>query len=292
MNSLLKKYLVLFHIAMFLSFSLVTLAQADECWSQLSKLSKPATFILSMGANTNGLTMAAHDAKRFAAAMKQRLPDAHVCTLTQVRKSQMERALEHLKTITKSTDQVFIYFSGHGTFLEEGSFKQDEADCLDEALVPVYQGEWEREAVRDDTLVRWVNALPVKPANICVFLDTCFASSMRRASCTDNLTEKFFKYGRMPDRLTEFRGKECPSHQHLHQLKGILYAASGESESAWEIKGKGGRFTYQLLNILESNQGKLSMSELDAAFTKVANDIFNETQNTECIQQPQRWPSQ
>ncbi|MCP4697949.1 MAG: SUMF1/EgtB/PvdO family nonheme iron enzyme [Gammaproteobacteria bacterium] len=294
-----------------------------SCWQGVSvRYSKARTFILAMGANTDGVRMANKDARAFAKGISSRfkVPSAHTCVLTDIWRSQFRDSLKRLKTLTKSNDRAFIYFSGHGTYLEEGRYNRDEADCLDEALVTKYKKDPSTESVRDDLLVKWINALPVTPQNRVVFLDTGFASSMRggskdtgsassmrggskdtgsvssmrggRKACP-GVTEKWLKYPGMPLDKKAFRhGKACPErNKNLHHIKAAFYAASKEGQSAWEVSGKGGRFTYTFLEKLKRyKKGKrLTLADFNAVFNKASATIRAATKKTRCEQHPARF---
>ncbi|MCP4696363.1 MAG: caspase family protein [Gammaproteobacteria bacterium] len=280
-----------------LGFSVAEARTLRICWPELNSPADeyPASFILSMGANGTGrLKKANDDAENFAKEMASRLGihPSGTCVLTDIHNGEFRKNLKRLKKLTKKNDSVFIYFSGHGTYLQEGKYHKDEPDCLDEALVPHYEKDVSTESIRDDSLVRWVNALPVQENNVFVFLDTCFASSFRRGKRCSRVKEKFLKNGKMPFRSSAFRGKECPERKHLHELKGTLYAASREGQSAWEIEGKGGRFTYTFLDKLKNykKDKKLDVSDLNPVFRQTVDEILRTTKNTSCFQEPQKWP--
>ncbi len=251
---------------------------AATCWTG-GKSAGPAHFILAMGANTGKVKLAHKDARAFAKAMQKRfkVPASHICTLTSVTRWQMRDALEKLQKIVRKQDQVIIYFSGHGTFLPDNN--ADEPDCVDEAFVTAYKKDPAVESVRDDQFVRLVNKIGTQ--KITTFVDTCFASGLRKGgkkSCP-KVKNKFLVKGRAG---TALRGKNCSVKRRLAQLKGVLFAASKEEQIAWEVKNKGGRFTYTFLNMMKKHPD----ASLKKIFKLTKKKISTATRGTICYQQP------
>ncbi len=262
----------------------------SSCWPK-NRPNRPASFILAMSANTDGLKKANDDAQKWANAIQKhfKVPSSYVCILKNVTQGKFEYALKKLQKLARQGDKVFIYFSGHGTFLPDNN--NEEKNCQDEAFVTYYKRDPFVESIRDDYFVELVNG--IKTNHIITFLDTCFASSFDRGKATERacrVTDKFLDRGQAKQAYKlVFRGKRCPDRgKHLDQLKGILYAASKENQSAFEIRDKGGRFTYVFIEIMK----KLPKdSSLDEIFERTAAKISKETKGTSCHQEPQRRPS-
>lgn len=288
-----KSYFLIF-ITILLTFQL-TIAWAKNCdwynrnWNRTT--TRPASFILAMGVEnknddlTNDLTLANEDAQRWATAMQTHfeVPKPHyVCVLENVTQGQFIEALRRLQKLVRQTDKVFIYFSGHGTYLEDK--EKRERDCHDEAFVTYYKRDPAAESIRDDTFVKEVNKIGTN--QIITFLDTCFASSLRRSKKCSVINKLLTNRKAGQGFLSySFRGVECSgTGKHLHELKGILYAASKEKQLAFEIPKKGGYFTITFIDMLE----KYSHKTLDEIFNLTARKVATETKGTYCVQQPQR----
>ncbi|MCP4702824.1 MAG: caspase family protein [Gammaproteobacteria bacterium] len=248
---------------------------------RFERTSESAHFILAMGANTDKVSQANKDAEDFAKAMRERftIPPRQVCILADVERQMFIKTLERLQKIVKSRDKVIIYFSGHGTFLTDNNL-DDEEDCVDEALVMVYRNDPEVESIRDDHFVRLVNK--IRTDDISIFLDTCFAGGLRRGIGACHKTkDKFLVKGNAGTALPG----NCPVKKGLSRLKGTLYAASKEDQSAWEIRGQGGRFTWTFLNFMKKHPGE----GLDRIFERTKKRISTDTKDTSCYQEPQRY---
>ncbi len=263
------------------------------CWSgvQVAEPGQDMIFILAMGANTEGVSMANQDAEAFSNALRSHfeVPAANVCVLTDVRNWEFRDTLTKLAELVRPQDTVFIYFSGHGTYVQDKT--EDEIDCMDEAFVTFYpQGRQEPDLVRDDTFIRLTNKLNTD--KLFAFLDTCYASSFRRnlqrAECPDKGKTKILRKGNAGKRP---RGRKCRQHKSLRTFKGTLYSAASAHQAAWEIKQKGGRFTRIFLNNLVKyrNTSRDRYDALDAVFQDTKNTLSSRTRNTVCEQTPERW---
>jgi len=259
-------------------------AIAAECWPELNAANpKKETFILAMGANTGDLMMANHDAKSFAKAIQERfkVPDSHVCVLSNVSFWSLKKALKKLSKLVLEPDRVLIYYSGHGKTAKDRN--RDEIDCLDEGFVTYYRPGQNPQHLVDDDFVKLVNK--IKTQHITTFIDTCFASGIQRGEkgCPNGTKSKFLVPKGDDDTL---ESKNCRPPQLLNKLKGTLYAASEESKNAWEYPGKGGIFTYIFVQTMKNNLN----AELDKIFKLTAKKVKQQTKNTPCQQHPQKWP--
>lgn len=231
-----KKSLLVF-VLIFLSNNVN--ASALNCWKNHTKT--PTSFVLAMGANTKGLKMSNFDAISFAKGIQKRfrIPSSNICVVKNVKRWQFEYVLERLAKLVHSEDQVFIYFSGHGTKLVDHS--GDEKDCYDEAFVTVNYSGKGIGYLSDDAFVYLVNKLKTK--KILTVIDTCFASGLLRGSC-QNTKSKFLKNTKQKHKKCRVRSKFQPT------LKGVLYAAAKEDQAAWELRD-GGLFTSTFLKYLK-----------------------------------------
>ncbi|WP_069472533.1 caspase family protein [Candidatus Marithrix sp. Canyon 246] len=222
-----KKYLLVL-ILVFLSNNIS--ASALNCWKNHTK--KPTSFVLAMGANTKGLKMSNFDAVSFAKGIQKRfrIPSSNICVLKNVKRWEFEYVLQRLAKLVHQQDQVFIYFSGHGTKLVDHS--GDEKDCYDEAFVTVHYSGKGMEFLSDDAFVYLVNK--IKTNKILTVIDTCFASGLLRGAC-QHTKSKFWS--------NKQKHKKCRTRRTFQPtLKGILYPAAKEDQAAWELRD-GGLFT-------------------------------------------------
>lgn len=265
------------------------------CWRRISAhinhKKSPKTFILSAGAETGKLKKANQDARQFKQAMQTRfrVPDNQVCLLANVYRAEFEQALRDLKRWVKRDDLVIIFFSGHGSFIEDDN--GDEADKYDDVLVTVdvIDIEWpaKKEVVVDDDLVKLVNALPTQ--RIVTFLDTCFSGGMYMGPQHDAGSKpqtKFLIKGALglinswlfdADSSQQKRGVVDFAH-----LKGVVFAAAQENQNAWE-DSEGGVFTTTFLKRLK----RTSRKNLDRLFDETKADM-RQSKRTPEIQTPQK----
>jgi hypothetical protein len=203
-----------------------------NCWKTINRTKIPTSFVLAMGANTKGLKMSNFDAQSFAKGIQKRfrIPSSNICVVKNVKRWQFEYVLEKLAKLVHQQDEVFIYFSGHGTKVKD--YSGDEKDCYDEAFVTVHHSGKGMEYVSDDAFVYLVNKL--KTNKILTVIDTCFASGLLRGSC-QNTKSKFWKNNKQKQKKCKIRIKAKP-------IKGILYSAAKEDQAAWELRN-GGLFT-------------------------------------------------
>lgn len=107
-------------------------------------------------------------------------------------------ALEMLKNSCKEGDKVIIHYGGHGTQLRD-QLGGDEADTLDEALVPydapLLKGSKITQSnlfIRDDEIGTYLDALRKKvgyTGHVLILIDACYSGTMSRGQArlrTDN----------------------------------------------------------------------------------------------------------
>jgi hypothetical protein len=259
-------------------------SQAIPCWNNLKyNSSTSAKFILAMGANTGDLKNTNHDAENFLNVIQQRfkVPNSNVCLIKNVRHWQFKSSLKTLAKIVDSKDQVFIYFSGHGTQVPDNN--TDEQNCVDEALIPFdFKGK-RYQAISDDQFVYWVNKINTN--NIISVIDTCFSGGMFRGDkMCQNAKSKFWLMDYISSLLPK---KTCQVKPLKNRLKGVLYAATKESQTAWEL-AEGGFFTLGFVKNIQAYPNKT----LDSIFEITANEIKLESSKCDIQQEPQRWSSE
>jgi hypothetical protein len=248
-------------------------------------------FMLAAGANTENLTKTSVDIKNFSQAMQGyfKIPQSQICQLPNAFKAELETALQSLNAHLASHDLVIIYFSGHGTFIEDDN--GDEKDGWDEILV-TYDSQCKKKVkddngLRDDYFVKLANNLPTD--RVLTVMDTCFSSGMVLGSSLPNLLlanvqSKFLVKG-------EF-GTQAPRPQsdkkiliknevgNLDSLKGLLLAAADEKQNAFEIE-KGGLFTVKFIEQLRQ------YADLKKAFEQTKIQVLEITEKSKSPQTPQ-----
>jgi Caspase domain len=237
----------------------------------------PPYWLLATAANTGDLKEANNDALRFKKAMQKRysIPDQQICVLDNVYRQELVEALQVLKARVTDKDLAIIYFSGHGSTIDQGS----DENMIDEVLV-TYDAQ-DREltktapcdsyVLRDKSFVALVNDLPT--ARVLTVIDACFSGGMYMPPTIDHLPEARLKYfvgdrclsTQLPSYKTDTAGK-------LDKLKGLLLSASAEHEyaQAWEIPGGGGIFTTKLVEAL----AQAPLGKFQDAFKRTAEQVF------------------
>jgi hypothetical protein len=101
----------------------------------------------------------------------------------------IKAALESLAKKVKANDQVVILLSGHGTQIPDQDPPQNddpEPDGMDEAFLPADVATWAPgkgvpNAIRDDELRHWLDALVSRDAYVWLIADCCHSGTMLRA---------------------------------------------------------------------------------------------------------------
>ena len=89
----------------------------------------------------------------------------------------MLEGLRWLEDGVGSADRAFVYYSGHGTQLEDDN--GEESDGCDEALVPVNENL--DELIRDDTFGQPLRRLADRGAQVLAVVDSCFSGTIVKA---------------------------------------------------------------------------------------------------------------
>jgi hypothetical protein len=101
------------------------------------------------------------------------------------------RELDMLARRVKPTDQVLVYFSGHGSYQPDQATPEagkDEADGVDEILLPIDIGDWDDDggtvenAITDDEFGQRIEALRERGAYVWVIVDACHSGTALRGS--------------------------------------------------------------------------------------------------------------
>ena len=264
-----------------------------SCWEKPLISKAPTAFILAMGANVGELKKANTDAQAFADAIQKRfnIPSPNKCVLKNVTRGDFKSALKRLQKLVRKPDQVFIYFSGHGTQVPDNN---NDEGCYDEAFVIFSDIGSKPYRIRDDFLVAQVNKIGSN--RITTIIDTCFSGGMLRGShnCLDMKSKLWFADDDESDILPK---NDCPStdikllkgtvYTASEVLKGTVYTASKEYQLAWEFD-KGGVFTTFFIE----NMRKNSKTKLKKIFDMTAKQVSRKTGQRDCeqLQEPQRQP--
>lgn len=246
-------------------------------WSRT--ISKPAIYILAMGANTGKLNKADKDAKDFANSLKyyylrNSKQPVLVCLLINKQASITNwwKVISKLQKEVSKQDTVIFYFSGHGT-----AQLKEEFFCPENFLI---MGDGNK--LLDKILMRKLTEF--KTNNLNLFLDTSYTSGLFRGQhCVNKNSKVMFMQnsGLYPHACRENNTfLSDPTY-----VNASIYTASRQNQDAFETK-TGGLFTQTFLKILNSDKNQ----ELSQIFHKTANQIAKETKGEMmCRQQPQMW---
>lgn len=236
-------------------------------------------YILALGANVGQLTKANADARNFASTLQRlfAVPQNQVQVFENAYKRDFAAGMEWLRASARPGDLVLIFFSGHGSTLEDDD--GDEADGLDEVFVmyDVQQADYPsaRDVVRDDEFAFWVDQLPTD--RVIVVIDACHSGGLHKT--LTNVRTKFFVGGDLgrPAKMgvgsrqtvqpalspEKDLGGSAPSQAKtpprrdlaggVEGRKGLVYAAAQENEFALEF-ADGGLFVTRLLQ--QANQAR------------------------------------
>jgi len=130
------------------------------------------------------------DASEFKKILMQyaAIPEDHIKTITgknATRANIKNLIYEYLSSKASPEDEVFIFFSGYGTFIKDDN--SDEKNGLDECIIP-YDGKISNpngNYIRDDDLLNWLKA--VKSRNIVLLLDAEKSSGMNELASRDGI---------------------------------------------------------------------------------------------------------
>ena len=112
-------------------------------------------------------------------------------------RANIEREFQRLAATAAAGDTVFILMGGHGSQQPENHRPgaEPEPDGLDEVFLPRDVGAWDDKvgavanAIIDDDLGAWLQAIRAKGASVCVVLDACHSGTMTRGGGGEQLRQ-------------------------------------------------------------------------------------------------------
>jgi hypothetical protein len=149
---------------------------------------------------TQHLAGPGNDARLMRRLLRSRFdfPADHITTLAEGEdaegrptRANIERAFRRLAEVTQAGDQVVVFLAGHGARQPESDPpdpKYPEPDGIDEIFLPADVKEWkgfpERvpNAIVDDDLRVWLEALTAKRAYVWAIFDCCHSGTMTRGT--------------------------------------------------------------------------------------------------------------
>ncbi len=204
-------------------------------------------------------------------------------------RANIARAYRDLARRAAKDDQVFILMSGHGSLQPANNDPDDmEPDGFDEIFLPADAGKWDEEkrvvrnAIVDDDVQEWVEAIVAKGAFVWIVFDSCHSGTMTRAlSVEDRHLRRLAPETLIPqEALTEARsravrtrGAAVPTGGGMldkHEPAGGLVAmyAAQSIEPTFEMPlpmpddPRRGIFTYTIANVLSKANGAFTYREL------------------------------
>lgn len=176
-------------------------------------------------------------------------------------KAGIERAFAGVAKSARSGDLVFIYFSGHGSFVPDRDGDEVDGDRLDEVLLPydAVLGD-ESTYIIDDNLGYMVSRLPASP--VAIIVDSCHSAGQGKSVPTPGLLVKGTGDSIAKDIFTDAGGG----------VGRALLSACQSGEVAYENEALGhGVLTYFVLQAIEQqfaadsdHNGILTFDELGA----------------------------
>jgi len=229
-------------------------------------------FILAVGANTHCLKETHRDARDFATAMQGlfNVPVNRTCVLDNAYRHEFVPALERLAQVAKSDDLVIIYYSGHGTKLDDEDGDETDGDKKDEAFVPVSVKPRKKYLLIDDDFSTLIGAIPTE--NILTVIDACFSASLTKLDRTDKPSEGPLKFLLWPWGNSNVDEPVITHVGDIDDVKGVLLSAAREGENARELPGRGGRFTVFFLEELKKARSAQNV-DLLAVFEKTRDRV-------------------
>jgi len=173
-------------------------------------------------------------------------------------KRNIEAAFTRVSQLDKPEDTVFLYYSGHGSFVRDADGDEADGDHLDETLLP-YDAVRGREDTQiiDDIFGYWISRLDSR--SVIVLLDACHSGGHGKGVSAEDIPAKGGGDSLVKDIFTDPNAKPG---------RGVL-AACGSGEKAFEsLDLEHGVFTYFLLQGLQFKQadatgdGAVTLGEL------------------------------
>ncbi|PHR95734.1 MAG: hypothetical protein COA78_29640 [Blastopirellula sp.] len=194
------------------------------------------------------LSACEQDAKQLAKFMlkKGNLDAAIVLTNEDATLSKIRSAFSQLVANSKPQDEVFIYWSGHGSQIADDN--GDERDGEDELLIPYdFDGSSlssiKNSILIDDTFGRWIQELDKR--KVVVIIDACHAGGQATGKSVEQNKNNFDFY------LSE----NCRTKDIGQRDAALLLSSQASETSKVHRNGKISVMTHFLLEKLESDQG-------------------------------------
>ena len=207
-------------------------------------------------------------ARKMAEQMQVKGENITVLKDSEATKSAIISALRSLRDKTQYGDRVFIYFSGHGTQIQE-------AQSCEQALVT-----YDKQAISKRELAQISNQISKKADKLIVMLDSCFAGGVLSTRSADiqesqSLTEKYL--------VSEKGGSKCS--EPVNFTRGLLaqverlgvnaenfieIAAAKPDEVSWDNALSGGVATTAVRDCLmdgtidRNRSGAIDLEEIRA----------------------------
>ncbi len=215
-------------------------------------------YLLAMGSDVGQLTKTNDDARAFVNTMRalggNRLS---VQMYENVTKRQFGDGMRWLKQSAGTQDLAIVFYSGHGSFVEDDN--GDESDGFDEIFVPydVQQyGPSSQYVIRDDQFAAWINDL--RTDKVLTVIDACHSGGLQRSIFNGRV--KMYSKGELGYTTRQVGGGDKNMNSVLDKVKGVVLAAAREKELAIESR-EGGVFVRALVRDLSRMRGN---SFLDA----------------------------
>lgn len=183
-------------------------------------------------------------------------------------KQNIERAFAELTRLAAPEDTVFIYFSGHGSFINDSDGDEADGDGLDEVFLP-YDAKpgLENTYIVDDILGYWISRL--RAGSVVLFLDFCHSGGQGRGVNIMDLPVRGASDSMARDVFTDPDAK--PGRVVLSACKG--------SQVAYESSDlRHGVFTYFLVQGIRYKLADLNYDR-EVSIGELANYVITEVTN-------------
>ena len=199
-------------------------------------------------------------------------------------------AFTRLAELAGPDDQVVIFLAGHGS-QQPAARDSDEADSLDEIFLPADVVGWNEtrsrveNAIIDDEIRLWVDAIRQKGAFVWVIVDACYAGTITRGAPTEYARDRYIPSSVLVPAATltaaaqraamRRHTREVASTSDLSATAGgfVVMTATQPNERTLEkplpsaTSPVHGLFTYTLAQVLQQRQTPLTYRELGERVT-------------------------
>jgi hypothetical protein len=157
-------------------------------------------------------------------------------------------SLDSICSVSKNNDIVFFYFAGHGS--QQYNSKSNEADTLDETIVPADVRKENIGDIRDKEQAKIFNRFINKGVKLTVILDCCHSSSMSRGPVYDTLPTRY-----LPKNKSDAKDSSHPAAPEKNGNNFLMISAAQDFEVSKEQRDENnqvhGAFTLALLHALQ-----------------------------------------